>query len=296
MRKAMRPMVLASAYLLFLLAGCTEVPITGRRQLNLVPESLVTSMSIQEYQQFLSQSKVSTDAKVNDQVRRVATKIEQAVEEFEKTHGEKNRFAGYKWEFNVVEDKQINAFAMPGGKVVVYTGILPVTRNDAGLAAVLGHEIAHVFAEHGSERMSQALLVQMGGMGLDVALQKQPEQTRSLFNAAYGLGSQVGVLLPFSRVQESEADRLGLIFMAMAGYDPHEAVGFWQRMSAASKGRAKPPEFLSTHPADATRIKNLENLVPEAMKYFRPGGTQAQTQSRTLGQTAGALQFPPIKQ
>ena len=301
MRKAMRPTVIASAYLLFLLAGCTEVPITGRRQLNIVPQSLVTSMSLQEYQQFISQSKVSADPKVNGQVRRVGTRIVQAVEEYEKEHSEKNRFAGYQWEFTVVEDKQINAFAMPGGKVVVYTGILPVAQNDAGLAAVLGHEIAHVFAEHGSERMSQALLVQMGGMGLDVALQKQPEQTRSLFNAAYGLGSQVGILLPYSRVQESEADHLGLIFMAMAGYDPHEAVGFWHRMSAAGKGQAKPPEFLSTHPADATRIRNLENLVPEAMKYYRPGGTQAQsltpsqTQSKPQSSTAGALQFPPVK-
>jgi len=301
MRKAMRPTVIASAYLLFLLAGCTEVPITGRRQLNIVPQSLVTSMSLQEYQQFISQSKVSADPKVNGQVRRVGTRIVQAVEEYEKEHSEKNRFAGYQWEFTVVEDKQINAFAMPGGKVVVYTGILPVAQNDAGLAAVLGHEIAHVFAEHGSERMSQALLVQMGGMGLDVALQKQPEQTHSLFNAAYGLGSQVGILLPYSRVQESEADHLGLIFMAMAGYDPHEAVGFWQRMSAAGKGQAKPPEFLSTHPADATRIRNLENLVPEAMKYYRPGGTQAQsltpsqTQSKPQSSTAGALQFPPVK-
>jgi predicted Zn-dependent protease len=293
MRKAVRSTVVASAYLLFLLAGCAEVPITGRRQLNIVPASLVTSMSLQEYQQFISQSKVDTDPKVNDQVKRVATRIVQAVEQYEKEHNEKNRFAGYQWEFNVVQDPQINAFAMPGGKVVVYTGILPVAQNDAGLAAVLGHEIAHVFAEHGSERMSQALLVQMGGMGLDVALQKQPEQTRSLFNAAYGLGSQVGVLLPFSRVQESEADHLGLIFMAMAGYDPHEAVAFWQRMAAAGTGQAKPPEFLSTHPADATRIKNLENLVSEAMKYYRPGGTQAQSQ--TQSSTAGALQFPPVK-
>jgi len=295
MRKAMKSTVFTWVFLLFVLAGCSEVPITGRRQLNLVPESMITSMSIQEYQQFLSQSKVSSDPKQNATVTRVATRIVQAVEEYEKTHGETDRFAGYKWEFTVVEDPQINAFAMPGGKVVVYTGIMPVAQNDAGLAAVLGHEIAHVFAGHGSERLSQSLLVQMGGIGLDAALAKQPEQTRSLFNAAYGLGSQVGVLLPFSRVQENEADHLGTIFMAMAGYDPHEAVNFWQRMAAASKGQAKPPEFLSTHPADATRIKNLENLIPEAMQYYKPGGTQAQMQTPPPGSGAAAPTFPPVK-
>ncbi len=294
MRKAMKSTVFTWVFLLFVLAGCSEVPITGRRQLSLVPESMITSMSVQEYQQFVSQSKVSSDPKQNATVTRVATKIVQAVEEFEKTQGE-NRFAGYQWQFTVVEDPQINAFAMPGGKVVVYTGILPVAQNDAGLAAVLGHEIAHVFARHGSERMSDALLVQMGGMGLDVALQKQPEQTRSLFQSAYGIGSQVGILLPFSRTQESEADHLGTIFMAMAGYDPHEAVSFWQRMSEASKGQAKPPEFLSTHPADATRIRNLESLVPEAMKYYKPGGTQGQVQTPPPGSSAAAPTFPPVK-
>jgi predicted Zn-dependent protease len=295
MRKATRSTVIAWASLLFVLAGCSEVPITGRRQLSLVPESMITSMSIQEYQQFISQNKVSSDPKQNETVTRVATKIVQAVEEYEKTHGEKDRFAGYKWEFNLIEDKQINAFAMPGGKVVVYTGIMPVAQSDAGLAAVLGHEIAHVFAGHGSERMSQGLLVQMGGMGLDLALQKQPEATRSLFNAAYGLGSQVGILLPFSRVQESEADHLGLIFMAMAGYDPHEAVGFWQRMAAAGKDQAKPPEFLSTHPADETRIRNIEQLIPEAMQYYKPAGAQGQPSTPPASSGAAAPTFPPIK-
>jgi len=277
MRKAMRSTVFAWMTLLFVLAGCAEVPITGRRQLSLVPESLVTSMSVQEYQQFLSQSKVGGDARQNEMIKRVGTRIVQAVDQFQKTHGEEDRFAGYQWEFNVIEDKQINAFAMPGGKVVVYTGILPVTKDETGLAAVMGHEIAHVFARHGSERMSQGLLVQMGGMGLDLALQNRPEQTRNLFMSAYGIGSQVGLLLPYSRRHETEADHLGLIFMAMAGYDPREAVGFWQRMSEASKGQAKPPEFLSTHPADQTRIRNLQDLIPEAMQYYKPAGTQAQT-------------------
>ena len=297
MGKVMRSTVLAWVSLLFVLAGCAQVPITGRRQLNLVPESLITSMSLQEYQQFISQSKVSSDPQQNETVKRVGTRVAQAVEDYAKAHGEQGRLAGFKWEFTVVQDPQINAFAMPGGKVVVYTDIMPVARNDVGLAAVLGHEIAHVFAEHGGERMSQSLLVEMGGIGLDVALKQQPEQTRSLFNSAYGLGSQVGVLLPFSRVQESEADHLGLVFMALAGYDPHEAVAFWERMAAASKGQAKPPQFLSTHPADAARIKNLENLIPEAMQYYKPVAA-APGQGRTLAPTPGkpspAPTFPPV--
>jgi predicted Zn-dependent protease len=272
MRKASESTVVALAGLLVVLAGCSEVPITGRRQLNFVPSSLVTSMSLQQYDQLISQSKLSTDATATAMVKKVGEKIVQAVGEYAKTHSDKDPFAGYKWDFNLIEDPQVNAFAMPGGKVVVYTGILPVTQTEAGLATVLGHEIGHVFASHGGERLSESLLTQMGGVALDTALQKQPEQTKSLFVSAYGLGTQVGFLLPFSRVHESEADHLGLIFLAMAGYDPHEAVTFWERMAAASKGQSKPPEFLSTHPADATRIKNLQDLLPEAMEYYKPAG------------------------
>ncbi len=273
MRKTSRSTLVALAGLLIVLAGCSEVGITGRKQLNFVPTSLVTSMSIQQYAQLISESKLSTDTKTNAMVQKVGGTIVQAVAEYSKTHSEKDPFAGYQWEFKVIEDPQVNAFAMPGGKVAVYTGILPVSKSEAGLAAVIGHEIAHVYAEHGGERLSQGLLAQGLGTALDVALQKQPEQTRSLFMSAYGLGAQVGVLLPFSRVQETEADRLGTIFMAMAGYDPHEAVGLWERMAAASQGKARPPEFLSTHPAEATRIKKLqEEFVPEAMEYARKAG------------------------
>jgi predicted Zn-dependent protease len=295
MRKAMKSKVLAWVSLLFVLAGCAEVGITGRKQFNLIPDSIINSMSLQEYGQFISANKVSTDAQKTAMVKRVGSRIVQAVAEYSEKNLTANPFAGYQWEFNLVEDPNVNAFAMPGGKVVVYTGILPVTGSEAGLAVVVGHEIAHVFARHGSERMSQGLLVQMGGMGLDLALQKQPEQTRSLFNAAYGLGSQVGLLLPYSRLHENEADHLGLIFMAMAGYDPHEAVGFWQRMAAAGKGQAKPPEFLSTHPADETRIRNLEKLTPEAMQYYRPAGAQGQPTTPPASSSAAAPTFPPIK-
>jgi predicted Zn-dependent protease len=207
-------------------------------------------------------------------VKRVGQNIVAAVDEFCKANCDENPFEGYQWEINLIEDAQVNAFAMPGGKVVVYTGILPVAQTEAGLATVMGHEIAHVFAGHGEERMSQGLLVQMGGIALSTALQKQPEQTQNLFMSAYGMGSQVGVLLPFSRLHETEADRLGTIFMAMAGYNPNEAVGFWQRMAAVKGDKAAPPEFLSTHPADDTRIRNLQEMIPEAMEYYKPAARQ----------------------
>ncbi len=296
MRQAAGSKVVISASLLIMLAGCSEVGITGRKQLNFVPASMVTSMSIQQYSQLLSQSKLSTDAKTNAMVQRVGGRIVQAVAAYSKTHSDKDPFAGYQWEFNVIEDPQVNAFAMPGGKVAVYTGILPVAQSEAGLAAVIGHEIAHVYAEHGGERLSQGLLAQGLGTALDVALQKQPEQTRSLFMSAYGLGAQVGVLLPFSRVQETEADRLGTIFMAMAGYDPQEAVGLWERMAAASKGQARPPEFLSTHPAEATRIKKLqEEFVPEAREYARKAAATSQGSPTVQSKppSTGQSIFPP---
>jgi predicted Zn-dependent protease len=274
MSKSAGSKIVAWAGLLLVLAGCSEVPITGRRQLNLVPDSLVNSMSVQQYSQFISESKVSTDTKQVALVKNVGQRIQKAVNEYCQKYCEEDPFAGYEWEFNLIEDKTVNAFAMPGGKVVVYTGILPVAQSDAGLATVMGHEIAHVFAKHGNERMSQGLLVQMGGAALSVALRDRPEQTQNLFMTSYGLGTQIGLLLPYSRKHESEADRLGLIFMALAGYDPHEAVGFWQRMAAAKGDKAAPPEFLSTHPADETRIRNLQELVPEAMEYYKPPAKQ----------------------
>lgn len=270
MRTAVRSMLIVLMGMLFLLAGCSEVGITGRRQLNLVPDSIINSMSVQQYSQFISENPVSTDTQKSAMVQNVGARIQKAVEEYCQKYCEKDPFAGYEWEFNLVEDEAVNAFAMPGGKVVVYTGLLPIAENEAGLATVMGHEIAHVFAKHGNERMSQGLVVQMGGIAVDAALKEKPEATRNLFVTSYGLGTQVALLLPFSRLHESEADRLGLIFMAMAGYDPHEAVGFWQRMAAAKEGKSQPPEILSTHPADERRIRDIENLIPEAMEYYRP--------------------------
>jgi len=255
---------------LVILGGCSEVAITGRQQLNLVPDTIINSMSLQQYSQFLSQNKVSADASKTAMVRKVGEGIQKAVDEFCKTHLSENPFAGYRWEFNLVEDKAVNAFAMPGGKVVVYTGILPLTQDEAGLAVVVGHEIAHVFAKHGAERMTQGLLVDMGGMAASEALKKKPAATRNLFMTAYGLGTQIGLLLPYSRLHENEADRLGLIFMAMAGYHPQKAVEFWQRMAEQSKGQPKGLEFLSTHPLYETRIQNIQNLIPEAMQFYKP--------------------------
>jgi len=248
--------------------GCSTVPVTGRQQLNLIPSSTILSMSNDEYDVFLKEHRLSGNASQSQMVHRVGGRIQQAVETYFRQHDLASQLNGYAWEFNLVEDKAANAWCMPGGKVVVYTGILPITQTEAGLAVVMGHEIAHAVAEHGNERMSQGLLTQLGGLALSEALQSKPTQTRQLWMTAFGLGAQVGALLPFSRLQETEADRLGLIFMAMAGYDPNEAVSFWQRMAANSSGA--PPEFLSTHPSDKTRIDGIKKTIPEAMRYYNP--------------------------
>ena len=256
--------------IVFFALGCSTVPVTGRKQLDLVPSTTMLSMSFQEYDAFLKSHTLSTDQKNKDLVQRVGTRIQQAVEQYFAEQNLSRELKGYAWEFNLVESEEVNAWCMPGGKVVVYTGILPITKDEAGLATVMGHEIAHAVAKHGDERMSQALLTQMGGMALAVALETQPAQTSQLWMTAFGVASQVGVLLPYSRLQESEADHLGLIFMAMAGYDPSKAVDFWQRM-AQEKKEGAPPEFLSTHPSDETRIRKIKELLPEAMKYYKAG-------------------------
>jgi predicted Zn-dependent protease len=249
------------------LISCSTVPITGRKQLDFIPGSSMLAMSVQEYDAFLKSHKLSTNQEQTQMVKLVGTRVQGAVEQYFAKNQQSGILDGYKWEFNLVESDEINAWCMPGGKVVVYTGILPVTQDEAGLATVMGHEIAHAVARHGNERMSQALLAQMGGMGLSAALKDKPEKTRELWMTAFGLGAQVGILLPYSRLQEEEADRLGLIFMAMAGYDPGKAVDFWERM-AQKKGGKAPPEFLSTHPSDETRIRKIKELLPEAMQYY----------------------------
>lgn len=259
---------LFTVFTLMVLTSCSTVPITGRSQLNLIPGSSMLSMSLQQYDSFLKEHKPSTNKEQTDMVKRVGARIQNSVERYFTANGMGSRLADYKWEFNLVEDKQVNAWCMPGGKVVVYTGILSVAQGETGLAVVMGHEISHAIAEHGSERMSQGLLAQFGGVALAEALSTQPAATQQLWMSAYGVGAQYGAILPYSRMQESEADRLGLIFMAMAGYDPNEAISFWQRM-ASQKGGQAPPEFLSTHPSDSARIEKIKQLIPEAMNHYK---------------------------
>ncbi|MBI4242431.1 MAG: M48 family metallopeptidase [Candidatus Rokubacteria bacterium] len=245
--------------LLGVAAACQTVPITGRSQLMLLPEFEEMRMGLQAYQEILSKSKVSHDPGLNDLVTRVGTRIARATGRLD-----------YRWEFTVIEDsKQVNAFALPGGKVAVYTGILPVTRDEAGLATVMGHEVAHATARHGGERVSQGLLVQVGLAATQAAMATRDPRTVQQVTGLLGAGAAVGVILPFSRAQESEADHLGLIYMAKAGYDPRAAVSFWQRMEQAAQGRRSPPEFLSTHPSHGARIRQIEQWIPEAMQYYQ---------------------------
>jgi len=245
---------------------CSTVPITGRSQLSLIPASEMNAMSFSQYSEFIKTNKLSSNKTDVDVVKRVGVRIQKAVETYFAQKNLSKELDGYQWEFNVVESEEVNAWCMPGGKVVVYTGILPVTKDETGLAVVMGHEIAHAIAQHGGERMSQGLLQQLGGVALSVALANEPQETQALFYTAYGIGTTIGVMLPFSRTHESEADRLGLVFMAMAGYDPNAAVDFWTRMAANSKGA--PPEWLSTHPSNETRIADIKKLLPEALSYY----------------------------
>ncbi len=253
-----------------ILMACSKVPITGRKQVNMLPESQLIGMSLTEYNSFLSKNPgVATSDPNAAMVQNVGSKIASAVETYMKGNKDlAERIKGYKWEFNLVNDNAANAWCMPGGKVVVYSGILPYTQDEEGLAFVMGHEIAHAVARHGNERMSQGLIAQMGGLALDVAMSQKSQETRQLFGAAYGLGATYGVMLPFSRTHESEADKLGLVFMAMAGYNPSNAGAFWQRM--AKSGGAKPPEIMSTHPSNERRIKDINAFMPKAMKYYKP--------------------------
>jgi predicted Zn-dependent protease len=255
-------------FLVLLNQSCATVPLTGRKQLSLVPESEMISMSLTGYTDFLKTNTVSSDKANTAIVKEVGSNISAAVIKYFADNNLSGQLDGYQWEFNLVKnDTTVNAWCMPGGKVVVYSGLLPVTKDKNGLAVVLSHEIAHAVARHGNERMSQEMIAQYGSLALNEALKEKPDQTKKIFNTAYGLGSQFGVMLPFSRQHELEADKLGLIFMAMAGYDPQTAIPFWERM--ASSGGSKPPEFMSTHPSDATRIEKIKAALPEALKYYK---------------------------
>ena len=256
-----------------LVVACSKNALSGKSQLTLLPESELQTMATREYQQFLTTNKVvsTSNNRDADMVRRVGQRIVKAVETYYAQKGLTDRLQGFKWEYNLVDDKAVNAWCMPGGKIVVYTGILPITQNEAALAAVMGHEVSHALLQHGNQRMSQGLLQQLGGVALSVAVANKPAETQNLFLGAYGAGTQLGILLPFSRKHELEADQYGLIWTAMAGYNPQEAIGLWERMEKASNGQ-KPPEFLSSHPSEGRRIDQLQKFMPEAMKYYKPGG------------------------
>jgi predicted Zn-dependent protease len=252
--------------LLLLLAGCATVPVTGRRQLNLISDGEMNALSFQQYEEVIAASQLSTDAAATAQVEKVGRRIQAAVEQYFAARGQSAYLDGYAWEFHLIQSDEVNAWCMPGGKVAFYTGILPVCRDEAGIAVVMGHEVAHAIAKHGNERMSHQMAVQLGGMALSEAIDSQPEQTQALYMSAFAIGAQYGAMLPYSRKHESEADHMGLIFMAMAGYDPREAPKFWERMSAGGGGA--PPEFMSTHPSDETRVRQLQEWMPEALAAY----------------------------
>ena len=261
--RQIKQVLIAGAFSI-ILAACSKNSITGRNQLAILPESELRQMAQQEYKQFLSQNKVVSPSSSKD------AEMVNAINKYYAAKGLSSELEGYKWEYNLVDSKDVNAWAMPGGKIVVYTGLLPVTQNEAALAVVLGHEITHALAHHGNERMSQQMVAQ--GIGVvGGVLTSGNQQVSNIFNNVYGPGATVGVLLPNSRKQELESDRYGLIFTAMAGYNPREAVPLWERMKAMSAGN-RPPEFLSTHPAEDTRIQKLKQMMPEALKYYKPMG------------------------
>ena len=254
-----------------LIIACTKNVVTGRGQYKLLSESALQSLALQEYQSFLTSHKVvgSSANRDAEMVRRVGQRITKAVETYYASKNLSKELEGYKWEYNLVDDNTVNAWCMPGGKIVVYTGLLPISQNEAALAIVLGHEVSHAIFQHGNERMSQALTAQLGQIGLEIAMKDKPAETRNLFLNAFGAGATVGLILPFSRKHEYEADHYGLYWAAMAGYNPQEAISFWERMSRASNSQ-KPPEFLSTHPDDGSRIKKLQEYMPEALKMYKP--------------------------
>ena len=252
--------------MLLLVTACSVVPLTGRRQMLLVSDSEVLSASLTQYNNYMKQAKKSSDKAKTAKVVRVGRRIAAATEEYLRQNGMESELKNFSWEFNLIKSDQHNAFCMPGGKIVVYEGLLDLTPTDDDLAVVLGHEVAHAVAKHSNERMSQQLVAQYGAAILDAALSKKSAATQQLASAVFGLGAQVGVILPFSRKHESEADYMGLVFMTMAGYNPNVAVGFWQRMS---QGGSSVPELLSTHPSDASRIAAIRRYLPEMEKYKR---------------------------
>lgn len=259
--------LIALSFIVALVIGCTTVPITGRKQLTgVVGSEQVIAMSADAYKQVIDSVQLSNNQEQVAMIKRVGTRIQKAVEQYMNNNGYDGLLDGFDWEFNLIESEQVNAWAMPGGKVAFYTGILPVCKDDLGVAVVMGHEVAHAVAKHGQERMNQNYAKQVGLSIGAVALGQDPTMAQQMVFQAVGLGTDL-TLLKFSRTHESEADELGLTFMAIAGYNPSEAPKFWERMSAGSEGQA-PPEFLSTHPSHETRIDRLNAALPKAMEYY----------------------------
>jgi len=250
---------------LFLLS-CAVVPMTGRKQFVAIPSSQMIALSSESYSKVLAEGKLSTNSSYVNMVKEVGQKLTVAVEAYLKQNNLQSAIEGYEWQYNVLVSEELNAWCMPGGQIAFYEGIMPVCQDENGIAVVMGHEIAHAVAQHGNERMSQQLALQMGGIALSEALKTQKQETIDLAMLAFGVGAQVGVMLPYSRTHETEADELGLYFMAMAGYNPQTAPAFWTRM--AEKSAARPPEFLSTHPDPSNRIANLNRIMPKAMEYY----------------------------
>lgn len=274
----MKRILIYSALLLAFVWGCHKVPISGRNQLLLVSDSEMNAMAFTSYKQFLDTSKViPSNSQQAAMVKRVGDRIARAAQVYFEQNNAPQYLDGYQWQTELVQSNQVNAWCMPGGKMVVYTGILPITQNETGLAVVMGHEVSHAIAKHGAERMSEGMLAQglliAGQIGLGVAMKDKPAATQNLWNTVYGLAAPIGAqlgMMAHGRNQESEADHLGLIFMSMAGYNPQEAVSFWGRMAANSKG-AKQPVWLSTHPSDEQRIKDIQGYMNDAMKYYNKG-------------------------
>jgi predicted Zn-dependent protease len=258
-----------------LLKSCGSVPFTGRMQLQLMSNKEVITLSLQQYQTFMRKAPVEKNTSDAQMVSRVGSRIANAVKTFYTNNGHASELDNYSWEFSLVKENSINAFAMPGGKVVIYTGLLPVTQSEEALAVVVGHEIAHVIAHHSSERLSQQIALQYGG-AIAGELLGNSQVMQQLGSAVFGLGAQYGVMMPYARTQEYEADEIGLILMAIAGYDPRVAVPFWTRMAQGSNG-GQVPEFLSTHPSDSKRIARIESIMPNVLQYYKGSGVQNTT-------------------
>ncbi len=262
-KKRMKKIIIVALVAVFFVE-CTTVPITGRKRIKPVNDENVLPASFAQYKGFLEKNKLSEDKKATQQIKEIGAKISKAVDHFMRTNGMQKEEDSYRWEFNLVEDKTVNAWALPGGKVVFYTGILPICDNEDGIAAVMGHEVAHAFAKHGQERMRQGQMQAIGGIAVAIGTSGKSEDAQKIWNTVYGIGSNVG-MLAYSREHEAEADKLGLVFMIMAGYNGEEAAEVWVRMSKKAKGK-KVPQILSTHPSNESRIKALKDYLPEAKR------------------------------